>query len=152
MDSIESVIASGGASGIAISVLFLIYKFCQNRHIRSKCCGKEIDIDTDVSTPKVVSSKNPLEELVGKSYGADDDLEIYCPPEEKKATIRDEVKSRCNPSSEEGNRERLSGGKFSQNEGRVSGQYGEGRNEENESGCCPRNDAPTEDIGVKSVP
>lgn len=54
MDSIDQVLATGGASGITITVLFLIYKFCQNRHIRSKCCGKEIDIDTAVSTPKIV--------------------------------------------------------------------------------------------------
>lgn len=54
MDTLDQVLATGGASGITITVLFLLYKFCQNRHIRSRCCGKEVDIDTDVSTPKIV--------------------------------------------------------------------------------------------------
>jgi hypothetical protein len=54
MDAIDQVLATGGASGITITVLFLLYKFFWNRHLRSKCCGREIDIDTQVSTPKIV--------------------------------------------------------------------------------------------------
>ena len=67
---IEQVFATGGAGGITVAVLFILYKFFHNRHIRSKCCGREIDIDTDVHTPKKDSG---IVEYENRSYSRKED-------------------------------------------------------------------------------
>jgi hypothetical protein len=50
----DSILATGGASGITSIVLFILYKLLQKR-IRSSCCGQTVEIDID--TPKNIEVK-----------------------------------------------------------------------------------------------
>jgi len=53
----SSIFATGGASGIVGVVGFLLYRFFFSKHrITSRCCGRELSIETEGSTPKI----NPI--------------------------------------------------------------------------------------------
>ena len=53
----SSIFATGGASGIIGIVGFLVYRFFFSKHkITSRCCGRELSIETEGSTPKI----NPI--------------------------------------------------------------------------------------------
>ena len=71
----EQIFATGGVSGIVGLILLLLWRFFNSRHrIRSKCCGKEISIDTDATvSPEPSPVKKPLEIKVdnGASNRAD---------------------------------------------------------------------------------
>ena len=58
----NQVFATGGVSGLTGLILFIVYKFLFTKHsIRSRCCGKEIALETSGDdTPK---KTNPLVEL-----------------------------------------------------------------------------------------
>jgi hypothetical protein len=63
---IEQVFATGGVTGVTGIVLFLFYKFffTKNR-IRSNCCGKKIELETQASdTP--IKIANPMLENDGR--------------------------------------------------------------------------------------
>jgi len=52
MDASSQVFATGGASGIVMAVLWLVYRFFFSRHrVVSRCCGREFSLETEGSTP-----------------------------------------------------------------------------------------------------
>jgi hypothetical protein len=61
MDTTEQILATGGVSGTLGLVLFLVYKllFSKNK-IRSSCCGKTIELETNPHTPTPPLTDNPL--------------------------------------------------------------------------------------------
>ena len=54
-----------GGSGLALSMVGIIYSAINHKHIRSKCCGKELEISIDIDTihPTSVAgaSKNQID-------------------------------------------------------------------------------------------
>lgn len=60
MDTTEQILATGGVSGTLGVVLFLLYRllFSKNK-IRSSCCGKTVELETNPSTP-IQMNENPL--------------------------------------------------------------------------------------------
>lgn len=57
MDTSSQVFATGGASGIVMAVLWLVYRFFFSRHrVVSRCCGREFSLETEGSTPNI----NPM--------------------------------------------------------------------------------------------
>ena len=57
MDASSQVFATGGASGIVMAVLWLVYRFFFSRHrVVSRCCGREFSLETEGSTPNI----NPM--------------------------------------------------------------------------------------------
>jgi hypothetical protein len=53
----STIFATGGASGVVGVVGFLLYRFLFTKHrIASRCCGKEVTIDVEGSTPVKTSS------------------------------------------------------------------------------------------------
>jgi hypothetical protein len=52
----NSVLASGGVSGSIGVILFVAYKFLSTHHrVRSVCCGRTIDIETEVAaSPNII--------------------------------------------------------------------------------------------------
>lgn len=64
MDPVQQVFATGGVTGVVGVVLYMFYKFFSERHrIRSNCCGKVVDIETQgsQSTP-TAQNINPMVE------------------------------------------------------------------------------------------
>lgn len=60
----SSIFATGGASGIIGIVGFLVYRFFFSKHrITSRCCGRELSIETEGSTPNI----NPIVDEVQHS-------------------------------------------------------------------------------------
>jgi len=66
---ISKFLAGGGISGAIVSAIFLLYKICKGRHLKSKCCGSEMDIGSDVpptviiqtnDTPKTSARSSPI--------------------------------------------------------------------------------------------
>ena len=56
----NQVFATGGASGLIGVVGFLAYRFFFSKHrIVSRCCGKEVSLEVDGSTPRS-NNVNPL--------------------------------------------------------------------------------------------
>jgi len=54
MDASSQVFATGGASGIVMAVLWLVYRFFFSRHrVVSRCCGREFSLETEGSTPNI---------------------------------------------------------------------------------------------------
>jgi hypothetical protein len=54
MDPSSQVFATGGASGIVMMVAWIIYRFFFSKHrIVSKCCGREMSLETDAPTPSI---------------------------------------------------------------------------------------------------
>jgi hypothetical protein len=61
----SQVFATGGVSSIIVGVLILAYKYFTTPHrIRSKCCGKTIDLETEASdTPQDVPKIKPFDKV-----------------------------------------------------------------------------------------
>jgi len=56
----NQIFATGGISGASAVGMYLIYRFFFSKHrIKSVCCGKEISIDVDASTP-TKTNINPM--------------------------------------------------------------------------------------------
>ena len=54
MDPSSQVFATGGASGIVMAVLWIVYRFLFSRHrVTSRCCGREFSLETEGSTPNI---------------------------------------------------------------------------------------------------
>jgi hypothetical protein len=53
----NQILASGGVSGTVGVLVYIIYKFASTHHrFRSACCGRTVDIETEVpATPEVKS-------------------------------------------------------------------------------------------------
>jgi len=61
----SSMFATGGASGAIGLVLYLVYRFFFSKHrITSKCCGREISIDVEGSTPQINNIKSLVEDAI----------------------------------------------------------------------------------------
>ena len=59
MDSTSQILATGGTSGIVGVVLFLLYRLLSSRHkIRSSCCGRVVEVETNSNTPPRAPSEN----------------------------------------------------------------------------------------------
>lgn len=37
-----------GTSGTILTVLYFLYKTCNNKRVHSKCCGKDVDVEFQV--------------------------------------------------------------------------------------------------------
>jgi len=66
---INKFLAGGGISGAVVSAIFLLYKICKGRRLKSKCCGSEMDIGSDVpvviiqateTSPKPSAKSSPI--------------------------------------------------------------------------------------------
>lgn len=54
MDPSSQVFATGGASGIVMAILWIVYRFLFSRHrVTSRCCGREFSLETEGSTPNI---------------------------------------------------------------------------------------------------
>lgn len=54
MDPSSQVFATGGASGIVMMALWIIYRFFFSKHkVVSRCCGRELSLETEGSTPNL---------------------------------------------------------------------------------------------------
>lgn len=59
----NQVFATGGASGLVGVVGYLAYRFFFSKHrIVSRCCGKEMSLEVDGSTPKANNIKPLVDE------------------------------------------------------------------------------------------
>jgi len=57
--------AAMGGTGLFISIVGIIYSAVNHKHIRSKCCGKELDFSIDIdSTEEAKKSGEKKEEPV----------------------------------------------------------------------------------------
>ena len=53
--------AALGGTGLFISLVGIVYSAINHKHIRSRCCGRELDISIDIdSTEQTKSSKSPV--------------------------------------------------------------------------------------------
>jgi hypothetical protein len=74
----NQIFATGGASGLVGIMGYLTYRFFFSKHrIVSRCCGKEVSLEVDGSTPK--NNISPL--LDELPQGSSDESE--CPRERK---------------------------------------------------------------------
>jgi len=56
MDNTTQVFATGGASGGVAVAIYMTYKFLTSHHrVRSVCCGRSVDIETEAPTSPVKS-------------------------------------------------------------------------------------------------
>lgn len=60
----NQVFATGGASGTVGILLFILYKFATTHHrVRSICCGRTFDVETEVpASPPTIKTKPLLED------------------------------------------------------------------------------------------
>jgi len=62
MDNTRQVFATGGASGGIAVIIYVAYKFLTTHHrLRSVCCGRTIDIETEATSP-VSNSQTSVED------------------------------------------------------------------------------------------
>ena len=59
MDSVGGYAASGGIPGAISASLYIAYKCCYRKKFKSKCCGAEMDIETDNKAPSEAEEKSP---------------------------------------------------------------------------------------------
>lgn len=48
MSDIQTALLSTGTSGTIITILYFLYKTCNNKRLHSKCCDKDVDIEFQV--------------------------------------------------------------------------------------------------------
>ena len=64
--------ATGGASGAVGLGLYIIYRFFFSKHrITSRCCGREMSIDVEGSTPRINNVKSVIEDAIRPEEGSD---------------------------------------------------------------------------------
>ena len=57
---ISQIFATGGASGLAISIVYIIFKFLQSRrHLASNCSRDGVSVVVDASSPKTEDKIKP---------------------------------------------------------------------------------------------
>jgi hypothetical protein len=59
MDSLGGYAASGGITGAIIASLYIAYKCCYRKKFHSKCCGAEMDVETDNKVASEAEEKSP---------------------------------------------------------------------------------------------
>lgn len=42
--SVLSGLSAGGLGGVVVAITFILYKCCQNKKIKSECCGGKLDV------------------------------------------------------------------------------------------------------------
>lgn len=52
-----------GGTGLFLSLVGIIYSAINHKHIRSTCCGKEIDISIDIDSTNTGQKKPEKEEI-----------------------------------------------------------------------------------------
>jgi hypothetical protein len=58
---ISQIFATGGVSGLAISIVYIIFKFLQSRrHLASNCSREGVSIVADATSPKTEDKINPI--------------------------------------------------------------------------------------------
>lgn len=58
---LPQIFATGGVSGLAISIVYIIFKFLQSRrHLASNCSRNGVSIVADAGTPKTQDKINPI--------------------------------------------------------------------------------------------
>ena len=68
----SSLFATGGASGAVGLGLYIIYRFFFSKHrITSRCCGREMSIDVEGSTPRINNVKPLVEDAIRSEEGND---------------------------------------------------------------------------------
>jgi len=70
MDATQ-IFATGGASGTIGLLLFILYKFASTHHrIRSICCGRTVDIETEVPPTPEIKSRPLVEQDAQRTASA----------------------------------------------------------------------------------
>tara|TARA_R110000868_G_scaffold124210_1_gene328538 strand:- start:262 stop:552 length:291 start_codon:yes stop_codon:yes gene_type:complete len=58
---VSQIFATGGVSSLAISIVYIIFKFLQSRrHLASNCSRNGVSIVADAGTPKIKDKINPI--------------------------------------------------------------------------------------------
>lgn len=66
---ISRFLAGGTVTGAIVSGIFLLYKICKGRRLKSSCCGSQMDIGSDMpvviiqandTTPKASAKSSPI--------------------------------------------------------------------------------------------
>jgi hypothetical protein len=79
----NQVFATGGASGLVGVVGYLAYRFFFSKHrIVSRCCGKEMSLEVDGSTPKANNIKPLVDEDTRNESGCSRERERSSEPSE----------------------------------------------------------------------
>ena len=67
MSDLQTSLLGTGTAGTILTVLYFLYKTCNNKRIHSQCCGKDVDVEFQVqemTPPKKYDHKNPLHLVV----------------------------------------------------------------------------------------
>lgn len=48
MSDIQTGLLGTGAGGTIITMLYFLYKTCNNKRVHSKCCGQDVDVEFQV--------------------------------------------------------------------------------------------------------
>ena len=44
----QTALLGTGTSGTILTILYFLYKTCNNKRMHSKCCGKDVDVEFQV--------------------------------------------------------------------------------------------------------
>ena len=58
--------ATLGGIGLVFSIIGIIYSAVNHKHIRSKCCGRDIDISIDIDSTEAPEAKAPEAKVQGE--------------------------------------------------------------------------------------
>jgi len=85
MDNTTQVFATGGASGGVAVVIYMAFKFLTTHHrVRSACCGRTIDIETEAPTSPVKSQVLVEDARTNK---VSTDISINNPPPTRRGSL-----------------------------------------------------------------
>jgi len=99
----SQVFATGGASGTIGVLLFLLYKFASTHHrVRSVCCGRTIDIETEVPPTPEVKSQPLVEQDVTRTTNS-----VTRSPSDERRTSVTVGKDKGTVSGKEGGKEEI---------------------------------------------
>jgi len=85
MDNTTQVFATGGASGGVAVAIYMTYKFLTTHHrVRSVCCGRTIDIETEAPTSPVKSQVLVEDARTNK---VSTDISINNPPPSRRGSL-----------------------------------------------------------------
>jgi hypothetical protein len=76
MSDVQTGLLGTGAGGTILTVLYFLYKTCNNKRVHSRCCGKDVDVEFQVQemTPPErglsrFERNNPLSVIVPNPVG-----------------------------------------------------------------------------------
>ena len=71
MSDVQTALLGTGTGGTILTVLYFLYKTCNNKRVHSKCCGKDVDVEFQVQEmtppergPNRFERNNPLSVIV----------------------------------------------------------------------------------------